>query len=713
MLLRGIAGLGVVGLALVPPIAAQQLPTVRLRPGMVITRSIRIAPGQYRFPGPGGDLALITIRGDNITVDFAGATLQGLDPAADPDLATGTAILIDGGRDVTVKNARIRGYRTAILATGTQDLSLLDNDLSHNWKPRLFSLVEHESLIDWLSYHKNEQGEWRRFGAGIHLEGVHRGVIRGNRVHQGMNGLLLSRTDSLRIEQNDLSFNSGLGIGMYRATDNVIVRNRVDYNVRGFSRYYRRGQDSADLLMFEQSSRNVVAFNSMTHGGDGLFLWAGQSTMDTGEGGSNDNLFLANDFSYAPTNGMEATFSRNDFIANRVMGSDHGLWGGYSFSSMIVGNCFARNRVGIAIEHGQDNTVLGNSFARDSTAIFLWAEPIAPSEWGYPKHRDTRSRDWHLEGNSFRDHRVGLRVRQTTGLTEIDAHYMTVDTLAVMRDTSAVALDPRIDQVGLTVEPCGAMPAIPEAWHPRAPLVDSMEVPSTPLALMTREAIIVDEWGPYDWSTPKLWPVDSSRTSPLALRILGPDGGWRARSMDGATLSARTGTVGDTIIVTPLPGRARDWRVELVDGRGRRFGYQRYEPIEGWDARYFVWTDSTSWSGTPILARREPRLDHMWYRPLIRELPQAKWALEATATVDLPRGAYILRTISDDAIQIWVDGRLVIDHWTPHESLVDAVAIAPGRHDLRVRYLQVEGWVELRVEIVRGRIRSQGSPGPH
>ena len=153
--------------------------------------------------------------------------------------------------------------------------------------------------------------------------------------------------------------------------------------------------------MYEQSCRNVVAYNSMTHGGDGLFLWAGQSTMDTGEGGANDNLFYGNDFSFAPTNGMEATFSRNTFIANRVEGSDHGLWGGYSFDSKVIGNDFRRNRIGIAIEHGQNNEICDNRFAGDSTAISLWANPIEPSDWGYPKHRDTRSRDYTITSNLF------------------------------------------------------------------------------------------------------------------------------------------------------------------------------------------------------------------------------------------------------------------------------------------------------------------------
>lgn len=696
--------------------AAQRPPVVRLTPGMVITRSVRIAPGIYRLAASAApNTPVITIRGDNITVDFAGATLQGTDPAADPDQARGLAVLIDGGRGITLRNARIRGYQTAIRAVGTVDLTLLDNDLSHNWKPRLFSQVGHESLIDWLSFHHNEAGEWRRFGAGIALEGVRRGLLRGNRVRQGMNGLLLTRTDSLRIERNDFSFNSGVGIGLYRSTDNVIVRNRVDFNVRGYSHgFYRRGQDSADLLMFEQSSRNVVAWNSMTHGGDGLFLWAGQHTLDTGEGGSNDNLFLANDFSWAPTNGMEATFSRNAFIANRVVGNDHGLWGGYSFASAIVGNCFARNRIGIAVEHGQENLVAENSFSRDSTAIQLWADPIEPSAWGYPKHRDTRSRDWRLQHNTFRDHRTGLRVRQTTGFTEADDRFLNVDTLAVMRDTSGVTLSYHVDQAGTTVEPCGTMPRIPDAWVGRAPRVDSTRVPHSPAALLDRSAIVVDEWGPYDGSTPKLWPIDSAREGRIRFRVLGPPGIWRASFVAGTeAISDARGRFGDTLAVTTDPDSPGRWSVELVDAAGRRFGYEHYDPITSWNVRFHAWTDSTSWGSAPILERLMPRLDMMWSRPQIAGLPQTHWALEATTSVDLPAGTYTLRTISDDAVQVWVDGKLVIDHWTPHESLVDVAPITAGRHTIRARYLQVEGWVELRVEIVRGRSTSLGSPGPH
>ena len=349
-------------------------PTIELRRGLVITQSARVAPRTYQLPAPSShDSAVIRIRGDSITVDFAGATMEGTPLDSNPDVAAGVAIRVEGGTNVRILNAHIRGYKLGILALGTRNLSLIDNDLSYNWKPKLYSVIEHESLIDWLSFHHNEKDEWLRYGAGAYLSDVEAGEIRGNVATQGMNGLMLVRSNGLSIWNNNFSFNSGLGIGLYRSNGNRIMHNHVDYDVRGYSEgFYRRGQDAADLLIYEQSSKNIVAYNSMTHGGDGVFLWAGQSTMDTGTGGANDNLFHGNDFSFAPANGIEATFSRNSFIDNRVEGCEYGVWGGYSFNSSIVGNHFLRNRTGIAVEHGQDNLIAWNSFSTDSTAIRVW-----------------------------------------------------------------------------------------------------------------------------------------------------------------------------------------------------------------------------------------------------------------------------------------------------------------------------------------------------
>ncbi|HWZ29257.1 MAG TPA: right-handed parallel beta-helix repeat-containing protein, partial [Gemmatimonadales bacterium] len=429
--------LGVLLLAV--PLSAQE--TVVPRAGLVITRSVRLVPGVYGLPAPGAlDSAAITVRGDGITLDASGVTLEGAPAGADPDQYAGVAIRIEGGHGVRILGAKIHGYRFGVIAKGTRALTLDGLDVSRTWKPRLFSLVEHESLVDWLSFHHNEHDEWLRYGAGIYLEGVDSGDIRGVSGGQGMNGLMLARSSHLRIWDDDFSFNSGLGIGLYRSSDNNIQHNRLDYDIRGYShKFYHRGQDSAGLLLFEQSSRNIIAWNSVTHGGDGLFLWAGQSTMDSGEGGCNDNLIYGNNFSYAAANGIEVTFSRNTIVGNVIAGNDWGIWGGYSYDTRILGNTFVGNRTGIGIEHGQHNVMLGNEFSGDSTAISLWADSVTPSDWGYPKHRDIRSRDDTIEQNAFIRNRTGLRVRSSSGITIDHNTRLSVDSPAVFRDTLLVA----------------------------------------------------------------------------------------------------------------------------------------------------------------------------------------------------------------------------------------------------------------------------------
>ena len=79
----------------------------------------------------------------------------------------------------------------------------------------------------------------------------------------------------------------------------------------------------------------------------------------------------------------------------------------------------------------------------------------------------------------------------------------------------------------------------------------------------------------------------------------------------------------------------------------------------------------------------------------------------------LPSGRYTLRAISDDGVRVWVDGRMVIDNWVPHEAKIDTATLGAGRHDIRVEYYQLQGWTELRLDIVRGVQHPEGSPGPH
>ena len=706
-------------------VAAAQPP--RLRSGTVITRTVTLPPGRYALASEDAGHPALVIRGSNIDLDFSGVTLTGAWPTdGDPDRFTGLGVLVDGGENVTIRNLTVRGYKVGLLARHTTRLRITGSDFSYNWKARLYSLVEHESLVDWMSYHHNERDEWLDSGAGIYLADSDEAQIDATTIVQGQNGLLLARSNGARIWNNTFSFLSGIGIGLYRASRNTIMHNKVDWCVRGYSDgFYNRGQDSAGILVYEQSGRNVVAYNSVTHGGDGLFLWAGQSTMDTGQGGANDNVFYANDFSYAPANGLEATFSRNAFYGNRIDECWHGVWGGYSFDSWIASNRFANNVEGIAIEHGQDNRITDNTFDRDDTAVHLWRNPIQDPGWEYPKRRDTRSRDYDVSGNKFIRNKTALKIHDTQNVRLVNNTFTGVETIATLTgDTRNLGIGEEI-RVPLRLR------ETIDVTLPR-PLpggLDAMLPDDSPLR--NRRSIIVDEWGPYDWKSPKLWPEGRSDAVPIKLRVLGPAGEWKAASARGATIEPSSGRVPGSLTVTPSADPIVDIDVQLTY-RGDRvtsprgsvvaagapytFGYSRYFVPVDWQIQWFAFDPSSSpdkdaeafarlLKGSPVKTERQNRLDFISGGELTAGVPRDRVAAVATGQVTLPPGAYSLRTISDDGIRVWVDDALVIDRWSVHESIVDTALLAAGAHRLRVEYFEATGFAEFRVEIVKGDTR--------
>jgi nitrous oxidase accessory protein NosD len=703
--------------------------------GLVVSGSAAFRAGTYAVHAADLDHPAIVIRASNAIVDFTGVVLEGAPPGADPDSVTGLAVLVDGGENVTLRNLTARGYKVGILARHSKRLHITGADLSYNWKSRLYSLVEHESLVDWLSYHQNEHDEWLAGGAGIYIADSEEPEVDRTTIVQGQNGLMLVRSNGGRVWNNTCSFLSGIGIGLYRSNANRIMHNKVDWCVRGYSHtFYNRGQDSAGILVDEQSSRNVIAFNSVTHGGDGLFLWAGQSTMDTGQGGANDNVVYQNDFSFAPANGIEATFSRNVFYENLIEGCWHGLWGGYSFDSWIAANAFRGNAEGIAIEHGQDNRITENTFDGDETAIRLWKNAAQDPAWEYPKRRDTRSRDYVISGNRFVRNKTAMNISETQNVRALTNAFDDVGSIAVLSgDTRNLGIG---DEVTV---PIRSRPTLDAALP--SPLPGGMETRVPEGERRGRDAIIVDEWGPYDWKSPKLWPVGRSDAMPLRLRVLGPPGEWRVASVRGAGVTPQSGRVPGEITVvwegappkrTAEAEEAPSSRIVDVDvrltyrgaavttprgettpeGQPYTFGYSRFFVPIDWDVRYFGFDEASApdahpdafarvLSGAPLKIDRRDRLDFLSGRAIVDGVPQDRLAIAAQGRVDLPRGEYLIRTISDDGIRVWVDEERVIDHWTPHESTVDTAPLTGGTHRMKVEYFELGGFAELRLEILK------------
>lgn len=740
--------------------------------GLVVGSTARVKPGTYLLKSTGAPV--LTVKGSGIVVDFTGVVLRGSAGSAMPDTRAGLGVRVEG-RNVTIKGLHAHGYKIGLLASHVNDLKLVDCDLSYNWRQHLLSTPAKEDLADWMSFHHNEKGEWLNQGTAVYLDHCDGFQVKNLRVTGGQSGLFLDRSNKGLVWNSDLSFNSALGIGMYRASDNRIMHNRIDYDVRGFSYgVYNRGQDSAGILIFEQCNRNVFAYNSVTHGGDGFFLWAGQQTMDSGEGGCNDNLCYANDFSYAPTNAIEATFSRNAFVGNRVHGSFHGVWGGYSYDTKIIGNDFAGNQRGIAIEHGQANEMAFNAFDGEDVAIALWADAPDPS-FIYAQRRDVRSRDNVILGNDIRGVSLALDLRGTTNTLVDENRIRALDLVRIPKNESPFSPVPvtntaRMGQTGLPGEMRYVMPrqvGPSNHWTPDEPAPRTSgaaeAVPQFYVKPMTGGwmpkvipndgwwNILVDDWGPYDFRRPLLWPeksIDGGAPLPGGTssgsgsrkageiketgfyRVLGPKGKWRLVSAEGVTVGTTSGNVPGLVKIDIPKGRVGTTKVELEyvgaettdvrgvvtpAGRPVRFGFSKFFAPIDWDVKFFAWKESENpadphatpkdfasvLASAPIKTLKTDKLDYAGYA-FVSGLPTTHYATAADGSFTVPAGAYTIELTTDDGARVWLDGKPLIEdawHYQGPTAYARTVSLSGGQHRLRVEHFQIDGYATLKLSI--------------
>lgn len=367
------------------------------------------------------DEGTLIIEHDNVTLDLENSVMIGGDASKSPDEAVGRGIVVRNARNVTIRNATIRNYKVAIYAENAPGLTIENCDVSSNYRGRLKSTPMREHYSDWLHGHRNDDNEWLRYGAGIYLLRCDGAKIIHNRARDGQNGICLVSTNNALVEHNDMSFMSGWGLAMWRSNFCRVLKNRFDFCVRGYSHgVYARGQDSAGILVYEQCSDNLFAYNSATHGGDGFFLYAGHETlMKTGEGGCNRNVIYCNNFSYAVVNGIEATFSdRNVFVGNMLANCKRGVWAGYSRNSLIAHNCILFCQDGISIEHGQNNTIEDNFFNFCEQGVHVWWDRDDHLfKYPYCKRHGDASQNEVLRENRFEHCRLAVRAAGSQALS--------------------------------------------------------------------------------------------------------------------------------------------------------------------------------------------------------------------------------------------------------------------------------------------------------
>ena len=692
--------------------SCQKEKNTALSKGLRITESAIIQQDTFKLNGTDSlNQPVITIAGENITVDFNDAVLTGSNDKKWPNEFYGTAILIKG-KNITLKNANIHGFKVAILAEEVDSLKLVDCDFSYNYRQLLNSTRERESFTDWLSHHQNDDDEWLRYGAAVYLKKCDNAVIKNTRITGGQNGIMVTACNNGLFYNNTIQFNSGLGIGMYRSSNNKIMHNKLDWNVRGYSHdIYQRGQDSAGILVYEQSSNNTFAYNSATHSGDGFFLWAGQSTMDTGEGGCNHNLIYKNDFSYAPTNGVEVTFSSNNIIANKMEECKYGIWGGYSFNSEFIGNQIDSCKYGIAIEHGQSNNIICNSFNKIETGIQLWERSLQPADWGFAQNKDVSSRDYEIANNIFfgvanpfkisSSNNILITNNKYTGYKKILISEIPNNNLSIDKKNIAYDQEELIGQ-----------------YH-FPPLAGGMPTELSPNQLKGRQYILVDKWGPYDFQSPSIW-LREIKGNEYTFLLLGPptgnykivDGeGWiklsRVRGAFPATLVA-TKKEGAEYLILELEfiGEAFTDRLGNFNKKGKLFPFtfKRFEKKFDWQIRFYNYEETTdpinNYKSFKNLRNKKPgkieskqELYYAWWGSPDKNINADKFATFSETNFVIEKGTYKLSLTSDDGAKLFLDNKLLIDHWDIHGPATDVIEVElGGAHKIEIEHFENAGF---------------------
>ena len=532
-------------------------PTITVfRDDTVIRESCRVViPPDTVIEDVNGD-GVMHIAAEGITVEFVptAAVLRGSRRNTPYDEMSGVGIRIDGKTNVTLLYPQVHGFRVGIWATQADGLVIRHADVSEGFAHHLRSTPQAEDGGDWLWPHRNDNREWmQNYGAGVCVEQSSGVTISDLRARRRQNGIMLDRVTDSFIYDCDASFLSGWGLAMWRSSRNVITRNAFDFCVRGYSHgVYNRGQDSAGILMFEQCSENVFAENSATHGGDGVFGFAGREALGEiwlerererlrGElgrrnvddaieyppavleefrrRGCNDNLFINNDLSYAPAHGLEMTFSfGNVILQNRMVGNAIcGIWGGYSQDTLIASNVFEGNgemgygleRGGVNIEHSRGTRILHNEFSRNRAGVHLWWDPdggFARMPWAKANGTDTR--DNLIAGNTFNGDQVGIHMRLTRDRENPEAGVSE----AWLAGNTFTDVGERIrteEGVVLREESDVAIPAVE---IPPYRVMGTKQPVGARDHLRGREKIVMTEWFPWDHMSPLVREVSSTGT---------------------------------------------------------------------------------------------------------------------------------------------------------------------------------------------------------
>jgi len=663
--------------------------------------SVRIKPGSYTLPDLTGAGA-VQVGADGITIDFQGSTLQSPDMERGRlETFNGIGLAIQDHKNVTIRNAHIHGFQFNIKVLRSSGVKLENCELSLSRSQKILDGGATNEI--WLDLRGLDS--WRGYGAGAWLEKSSKCSATGLIANQSQNGLIFVNTNDSKVVGCDFSYNSGWGIALCGSSRNLLCWNHADFVNRPWGGSW--GGDSAGCVLTSGSNANTVAFNSFTHGGDGFFLATKNGGFDDSghlheEGSCNQNQVAFNDGSWSTANAFESTFSGfNVFYHNLANDSNYGFWLGYSNVNLIQGNQIKRSHIdGIAHEQGSQNAYLNNDIEETGgSAIHLWSGREV-------RYGQSPSKANMIVGNRIANAKHGVELMNSTMLIAFNNALRNAPVSPGFHQTS--------ESDGIMEKPYQLenMAAIRALMPPGFRMYRDSNGPKGWRWLSPTK------YGMRDYRNLSFpWTMKDAKT----IRLYTPPKGvsWRAILPEWMTQ-----TKGDNpreVFLTVRPnlrpfGEYRDFRIQVTGGFGRPEWITGRLLDLNWHVKWFKWFrndhdaygDAASWAslfaGPPLKEEDLPDLPAIeGYKSPEPGIPSHHFALVGTSNIKLGAGTYRFDTISDDGIEVLVDGKSVVKNWTHHGATSDSgqIELPAGVHNIEIHYCQEDGGAALSVHWTR------------
>lgn len=379
--------------------------TVRPQPGLVLTESVRLEPGEHRCP-----MGLV-VGSSGVQVIAEGCTLVG-------EGGQGVGLRVDHADGVEVTGLRLRGYRHGVSATHAKNLLLRGLDIGDG--PLLGEPLGEADL---------RRGPDEALPSAILLREVAQAEIDSCTLGRSVAGLLSYYCRRLDVRGCDASRCQAFGFHLFGTRDSLFEGNNADQ-----CGWLPASLDSEDepcdggFVLLEGASRNAFRRNQARLCTVGFALAAPAQDGSACE----HNLLDRNDLSLAWRSGARAEAAHALHLAgNEARGCEHGFELVGCCEPCLEGNLAVGARsAGIRLERVTQAALDGNLVERCRTGLWASASELVAKTNRFlandvgawleaPDSAHDTQPPCRLEGNEGHGNRVGvwLRGRSVARLT--------------------------------------------------------------------------------------------------------------------------------------------------------------------------------------------------------------------------------------------------------------------------------------------------------